>query len=236
MKPLLVSKSLSSGLGVQGWGQLPRAQSPEPRAPLRGLTLVELLVTLSMVALVSGTVVATFAGGLRVWERVKSHSTQSQWLQLAYDQLRRDLHNVRRFAPIPYEGGYDTLAFPTVISTSTPEGVAVSEIGQAGYFLDEARHTLCRSQHPYRRLRSARLRDTCQPVMTGVTRLRFSYYALNPDNQTTEWLGSWSSAEPPLAVKIELRCREEAANSPVDHTLIVRLPLTMGPVKEPKTS
>jgi len=38
-----------SGLRAQGWGQLPRAQSPEPRADV-GLTLVEILVSVAILA------------------------------------------------------------------------------------------------------------------------------------------------------------------------------------------
>ena len=201
---------------------------PHARAPLTGLTLVELLVTVALVALAAGTAVATCAGGLRVWKRTQTHGLQGQWLQLASERLWRDLHNLRRFKPIPYEGTYDTLAFPTLIATTTPAGEPSAELGQMGYFLDEARQTLCRAQYPYRRLRASRLRDTCQPVLAGVTRLRFSYYAVNPENHTPEWLGDWSSTEPPLAIKVELRYREESTREPVTQTWMVRLPLTAG--------
>ena len=44
------SNSIRSGLGAQGWGCWPRAQSPEPRACVSGLTLIEILVSVAILA------------------------------------------------------------------------------------------------------------------------------------------------------------------------------------------
>ena len=54
-----------------------------------GLTLVELLVTVALMALVAGACAATFAGGLRVWERLTALGARQAWVPVAFDEIRR---------------------------------------------------------------------------------------------------------------------------------------------------
>ena len=106
----------------------------------RGFTLLELLVTTSLMALVGGATVASLGGGIRVWERTVKFGSRQQSVLLAFDRLRRDLQNVRRFHLVPFKGEYDAFQVAAV------EGQ--DELGARGYFLDERRHLLCRSFVP----------------------------------------------------------------------------------------
>ncbi|MBI4323251.1 MAG: hypothetical protein HY596_03135 [Candidatus Omnitrophica bacterium] len=191
------------------------------------MTLVELLVTLVLFALIAATLAATFAGGLQVWERFQTSGTREPWLQVAFDQFRRDLHGARRFQPIPFQGAYDALSFPALVSTAAETG-DYQELGRVGYFWDGARRRLCRSHDPYRRLAHAGLKDTCEAVISDITRLHLSYYAWDPAEETYDWSSSWSAAEPPLAVKLELSYNEPSSRRPVTQSLIVQVPLAMG--------
>ena len=76
------------------------------RVRRRGLTLVELLVASALMALVAGASVATLSGGFKVWQRLQALGQQSQWTEVAFDEIRRDLRNTRRFSLIPFEGTY----------------------------------------------------------------------------------------------------------------------------------
>ena len=189
------------------------------------MTLVELLVTLALSALVIAAVIVTLVGGFRVWERIQGEGRQRQWLQIAFDQVRRDLVNVRRFQPVEFDGTYDMVSFPAIVSADAADGERLEELGVVSYFLDQTHHQLCRSQTPYRRLRRARLRSGCVPVLQEVNRLRWSYYGPELHGTTSQWVEHWSAPEPPLAVKMQIGYDDATTKRSATETLVIALPL-----------
>ena len=169
----------------------------------RGFTLLELLVTTSLMALVGGATVAALSGGIRVWERTVDFGTHQQAALIAFDRMRHDFQNVRHFTPVTFAGVYDQVAFPGV-DRANPLSEGPAEIGRVGYFLDEPRHLLCRSFTPYRRMRQERVTDQCHPALEGVTWVRFSYVGTDAQGGSTGWSESWRSALPPMAIKAEV--------------------------------
>lgn len=198
-------------------------------APRAGVTLVELLVTVSLMALMGAAIVAVLSGGLRVWQRARTFGTQGQFALLAVDRLRRDLHNVRRSARIPFEGAYDRCAFAAA-GQSAVDGSPLPEMGRLGYFLDEPRRRLCRSFVPYRLMRTRDLTDRCQPVLEDVTRARFSYRGSSTDTQPSDWSEHWDALLPPRAVKIALTVQPPREPAAV-HTAVIVLALTAPPAE-----
>lgn len=195
------------------------------RAASAGLTLVELLVAVALLSVVAAAAIGMIGGGLSVWQRARDHAVFDQSLLLALESVRRDLHNVQPFRMIAFEGTYDTLSFPVLLEAGTIEETRVREVGQRGYYLDSGRRILCRGQVPYRRARATSWKTTCQPLATGVERVRFWYYAPDPTTGRYAWVGVWSSPEPPLAVKIELGTRRSPGEPATTRTLIVHLPI-----------
>jgi prepilin-type N-terminal cleavage/methylation domain-containing protein len=197
----------------------------------RGLTFVEMLVAVSLLALVSMTAVATFTGGIRVWERVQAHGDQDKWLHLAVHELRRDLRNLRIFTPVPFEGDGSEFSAAAIVPSPPPPPYAKpgeapeEELGRVAYYFDAGRRRLCRSQHIYRGLEHARAHDTCQPVLERITRARFSYFGASPESGQVEWVGRWESPQPPMAVKVEFRYDEPTTRRPIERTVVVSLPL-----------
>ncbi len=193
----------------------------------RGFTLVELLVTTALVALVGATVVAAVSGCLRVWGKINRHGAEDSWTELAFQSIRQDLHNLHPFAPVPFEGSYDTVSFPSFVTPPMVKGQPGEpepEPGQVAYYFSGRRKTLCRSRCSYRLLRHASFHDQCDPVLIGVDRVRFAYYA--PGTETTEpgWTSSWSAPEPPLAVKVEVRYDERTTGRADTQLLLVHVP------------
>ena len=199
----------------------------------RGLTLVEMLVTMSLLVLITATVSATFSGGMRVWERLRG-GPRDQWTQVAFAQVRHDLLNLRRFAPVAFKGAYDEFSFPALVTAAPDEEARhlaesagpAPELGRVGYFFDSGRKQLCRAQHPYRLLRRARLRDACSPVIMDVERVRFSYYAQERLTKGYAWVNRWSSEEPPLAVKLEIGWRDPVTRQSMTEALVFPVPLS----------
>ncbi|MBI4313548.1 MAG: prepilin-type N-terminal cleavage/methylation domain-containing protein [Candidatus Omnitrophica bacterium] len=196
--------------------------------PSRGLTLLELLVVISLLALVMMAVIGMMMGGLRVYARSQDYSQMDQHLVLAFETMRRDLHNARRFKPVAYQGAYDQLEFPALIFVELSDESRIEEMGRVGYYLDFQRKTLCRSRRPYWAARNRSLRETCDPLLTGVDRLRFEYYL--PDSSGDyEWTASLDSEEPPLAVKVEIGYTEKNSRQRQARSTVIHLPAAAPP-------
>lgn len=196
-------------------------QPPASSLRLRGFTLIELLITTSLMALVGGATVAALSGGMRVWERGMEFGVHRQASLIAFDQIRRDLHNARRFAPIPWQATYDQIAF----SAAEPDPMrldAPPEPGRLGYFLDERRQVLCRSFVPYRRVRRERLTDRCHAILEGVTRLRFAYFGADAEGGEPAWRERWATPAMPTAIRVDISLQGRASQA-VTRSLVVAL-------------
>ena len=168
-----------------------------------GFTLVELLVTTSLMALVGGATVAALGGGVRVWQRAAEMGTEHERALVAFEQMRRDLQLVRQFRPVPFDGSYNQYVFAAVSRAQNTKS-KLAEIGSLGYFLNERDHRLCRSFIPYRLMKRERLTDHCETVLEDVTQVRFDYFGKDAASGEVDWRNSWESEMPPMAVKAEM--------------------------------
>ena len=189
-----------------------------------GFALVELLVATSLMALTGGATIAAISGGLRVWERATELGTRRQSVLIAFDRLRRDLQNVRRFKLIPFTGRYDRYTFATAEQSGSDDEAPI-ELGLLGVFLDERWHRLCRSFTPYRLMREEEIDRRCQTVLEDVVRVRFKYFGMQEDGNLG-WSDQWEANEAPMAMQSEiLTTRDRRTNS--SQTLVVYLSGTL---------
>lgn len=187
-----------------------------------GFTLPELLITTSLLALIIGAVVAAVVGGFRVWGRAKAYGANEQASLIAFEQLRRDLHNAAPFALLPFAGAYDELSF-ALVSRDARTPRAPREIGRHGYYIDDRRNLLCRSFAPYRLTREVRLKDRCEVALEHVQRLRFEYFGASGQTGEAVWTQSWDAATPPIAVKVSLVLQDGREPS-TSHSMVMFLP------------
>ena len=186
----------------------PSPVTRHPRASRSGFTLVEVLITTSLMTLVAGVLMAALSGGFRVWQRALDYGTGEQASLIAFDSMRRDLENSRRFALVPFQGAYDQVEFASV-GVAVPGSGDPAEIGRLAYFLDGRHSLLCRSFAPYRAVRRVGPTDHCHVILEGVRRLRFEYFGEPEKEQEPGWSQHWDAAEPPLAVKVSADVQEQ---------------------------
>lgn len=191
----------------------------------QGFTLVELLVTTALVSLIGATVVAAVSGCLRVWSKVSVYGDTKSWTEVGFEGIRRDLHNIKKFSPIGFDGEYDAVTFPALVRQPLSDGETIGEVGQAGYYFDSRHKRLCRSELPYRMMRRSRFKERCDTVIRGVSRVRFSYYKPPTDTGEGAWGSSWEAAEPPVAVKVEVSFDERTVGKMPPEVLLVHVPL-----------
>ena len=186
----------------------------------RGFTLVEILVTASLMAVVGAATVAALSGGIRVWERAVQFGVSRQASVMVCGRFRQDLQNLRQFAPIPFTGTYEEVAFATV-GQDVADRTRPPELGTLSYVLDERAHSLCRAFVPYRQLRRVRLKERCQDILDGLTRLRFAYFGVSEEGGDAGWTDRWESVEPPLAVKVEIAMAARDGQPPVQQSVVL---------------
>ena len=195
----------------------------------RGFTLVEVLITTSLMSLVAGVIVAVLTSGFRVYQRARDAGTSTQSAMVAFDQTNKDLRSYRSFALIKFDGEYNAFTFPAARRAAADPSLPI-ELGGLTYFLDERRDTLCRSFVPYRLMRRDRARQRCEGVLDHVSRLRFDYFGAEKTGGEADWSGSWESDHAPVAVKASVTI-EEPGRKPVSHTWLISLARPAPPPK-----
>lgn len=190
--------------------------------PRSGFTLLELLVTVSLMALIAAACVGALEAGLRVWRRAATVGTSEQAVLLAFERIRKDVEGARRFSPLPFQGRLEELAFAAIGHVTVKDAEGPRELGRLGYYVDQRNHMLCRSFMPYRSMKRSRLQDRCQVVLEDVVGLRLSYFGSTETDDTPSWSARWESGEPPEAVKVTL-LTGAASRAPTPHSFIVTL-------------
>ena len=186
----------------------------------RGFTLVETLVAVALMGVVGAALVSVLAGGLQVWQRAAEFSRAGQSAVIGLSQLRHDLHSLRTFSLLPFEGSYDRYEAAAVGASGLAEEAI---LGRLGYFLRERDQTLCRSFVPYPMANTKRLTDRCQTILEHVSRVRFHYFGKDPQSGVEGWVEHWHGDVLPLAVRVEVST-QEGRQPPVTHGLLVTLP------------
>ena len=130
-----------------------------------GFTLLELLVTVSLMALIAATCVGALEAGLRVWRRAAIVGTNDQAVLLAFERIRKDVESARRFAPVPFDGRLEELTFAATGRVALKDTEGPRELGRLGYYVDQRNHLLCRSFMPYRSMKRSRLLGSLMPGM-----------------------------------------------------------------------
>lgn len=81
----------------------------------QGFTLVEMLIALSIIAIVTGSIVACLSGGIRIWERSRVYGRDEVDLNFVSELLAQDLANALPWEAKPLVGLPDRCAFPALV-------------------------------------------------------------------------------------------------------------------------
>jgi len=135
----------------------------------------------------------------------------------------KDLHNVRGFSNIPFNGGYDEFSFASIGQIGENADLP-KEIGQTHYYIDRQTNRLCRSFVPYRLIKQYRYQEPCQVIFHDVQRVQFRYLGKG-------WASRWKSENSPMAVKVSITIggKEKQASR---HTFIVDVPHAQLPTEK----
>ncbi len=174
------------------------------RDPIQGFTLLELLVTLSILAGVVSVILACFDGGLRVFTRIQDFGSHEMDLYLAGEQLERDVLGI--LAGGPYRLATEELAFSRrSLVGGGSQSVRYRAPLQGGLYYLEG---------------SAAEGDTVRELQLVQTNLQVSFrFAFT--NQAAGWSRDWvGSTNLPVAIQMEVE-GERASMGRVARTIVL---------------
>jgi len=170
----------------------------------RGFTLLELLITTSLIALMGLAIYSTFARGVTIWERGNKTNIGEQEARFILDSLAKELRNSFKFSGVEFSGTKSGISFPTYVNTA---GIAQDpkwEVGKVSYFYDSGKKSFFRRQASYIDLFQEDLPEA-KEVVFQVEDLEISYYFFDTIGKTYNWKDSWADKENfPLGVRIAL--------------------------------
>ena len=149
-----------------------------------GFTLVEILLVVSMVAMISISLYTAFSNGFKLWARGQ-HFVMEEDIAIFFDKIGEDLRNSFQYSLIAFKGRERSISFPTVVyaamnSKETKSGHYIHQIGRVEYHFDPIKNQLFRRQADY----GQALKDEFPPertLLNNVMDVEFNYFYAGAD-------------------------------------------------------
>lgn len=167
---------------------------PPPRTSHTGLTLVELLLTITLFATILLSVAGLVRSGWQVQDRVGRQVVPYQQMERALTRLERDVESAQRLFAIPVVGADDVFEFARVDETATAGGAARDWV-RVRYRVEplDGKAQLVREQWLWRTGASGgepMRRETLLTLAEG----HFTFGTLGAD-QHVAWVESWDGRQ-----------------------------------------
>ena len=169
----------------------------------QGFTMVELLITACLIAVLSAAVFSSLMRGMDVWKRVRSIDRTEDDIRLNLEKFSRELRSTFSFSPIVFTGAKDQVSFPTYIRSRDGEGLPLEHLGKVTYLYRAEEKALFRRQEDYRDLFHPQ-RASFEKFIAPVEEAVFTYYAFNPAQRKYEWKEKWNEPSRPAGVRLIL--------------------------------
>jgi general secretion pathway protein J len=176
-----------------------------------GFTLVELLVAITLLALLSVVLFGGLRFGARAWESGGDSMERTGEIEAVQELLRRTL--VEAVAPEPndelsqtvFAGASNRLGFYAPM----PRHAGTSGLGRYALLLDESGQLLIEwePRRPERRL-NAPIAGEPATILRNLRGLRISYYGSGKPGEAPAWHAEWNDHSLPLLIRIEVAFAE----------------------------
>lgn len=166
-------------------------------------TLVEILLSISLIAVLGLVVYACLNGGLRIWQRANT-SYVGEDVNIFFEKLAGDIRNSFPYKDIEFIGTAEGFQCPTIITTSSRAPGLQHGVGEVSYAYDQEAATIIRSK---RNLSMIFKEKAAQPqeMIGKVSAASFQYYYYDPRAKEYFWVNAWpEDSGIPLAVAAKL--------------------------------
>ena len=231
------------------------SKAPEPK----GFTLIELLLVAMLLGIVGLTIVATFAGGLKIFNRVENQTAVRADILLAAEKIERDLRNTFAFQGIDFIGETRRVIFPSIIGDASGKGASGISLGSVSCFRDDNRkqRVLSREEKSYALTSSTGSSGRGQiSEIAPIDDVEFQYLSYDPEADSYAWVDTWGKSgareerkkkggapkggvaledmpeDLPLGVKIKFHYREGDKILTLDRTVFLKTAVSLNRAKK----
>ena len=142
----------------------------------KSFTLIELLLVVSILAMISLALFNSLADGLKIWERSRKFVVHED-VAILFDKIGGDLRNCFSYSKIPFVGKVNRIRFAARVKDlkTMDQNQLAEKIGGVEYYFDSTQKSLYRRQASYGRALKGEFREG-RALLNSVESLRFSYY------------------------------------------------------------
>jgi prepilin-type N-terminal cleavage/methylation domain-containing protein len=166
-----------------------------------GLTLIELLIVTSILAVTSMAVYSVFSSGIKIWQAA-TKSMPEEDLAIFLEKFTSDLRNSFKFKDVNFVGTRSSVEFATLVNSLRLESRSV---GKIIYFYNNGTDKLCREILDFSHIYSGD-HGREQELLGHVKAMKFGYYYYDAPTKEYVWKDEARVDEKtlPLAVRIEM--------------------------------
>lgn len=175
---------------------------------VKGFTLIELMLVAALLAILGLAVAATFAGGLKIFNRMENYTAVKADILLSLERMERDMRSTFPVKGIGFIGEAKRMTFPAILRTFSAKGLAEESLGSVSYYRDDARGAgvLSREEKAYvQAVNKEGYRHGEMTELAPIEDIHFQYFSYDAEAETYSWVDRWDKSE-----KKEEEQREEA--------------------------
>ena len=144
-----------------------------------------------LVGIVGLAIVATFDGGLKIFNRAESSISSKTDVLLAVEKMERDLRNTFSFKGIDFVGTAQKMTFPAMLRTTFDKNRTEESPGSVSYYLDDAtdERFFSREEKTYTQaVKKESSEHGDITVLAPVENISFQYFSYDPQAETYRWI------------------------------------------------
>ncbi len=184
-----------------------------PQSPPKGFTLVELLISSLLMAMIGLVLTAAFSSGLKVYERAKSLETDLLTLLLIEEKIEKDIRNTFLFSLIPFQGNEKKISFAGLVGPGRFPG-------KVSYFADDKNNFFRQELLPFGVLAALATGKYTTVLLAREVTVKFRYYCLDPVTGKMIWQAATpKGAGMPQGVMFELLPQGHPTGLPMKRTV-----------------
>jgi type II secretion system protein J len=182
----------------------------------QGLSLLELMLAISIFAIVVVGIYSTFGAGLSVWRKTQKAQNLYQDIRLFLNKIEQDLENAVLYSDsekseyFNFEGEENKMSFFSLVHTfqTIPHH---PELRRITYSFDESTRTLQRLEQAFVHSTQEGESQEAEQIVAQIYNLNFFYCYIDEDAiPPYKWMNIWNSGQDiPQGVKIELKVGAE---------------------------
>lgn len=190
--------------------------------PEEGFTLLEIIVSLVIVAFLAGALYVTFSQGVRIWQAATRETKDTQLL-FFFEELQTDLRHGLEEGAGNFSGDSHEVSFRALAKNSLESGSHIKKGPvRIHYQYDSRKREVRKKTFSYEEmLNHSKTAAVEGVVLSGAEDFKFQYYRHPLKGMSASWVEKWEETCLPEAVRITLTMEE---NSHQKITRVLALP------------